>query len=140
MAGTALTLPGHTHAGPQLRLRPRRSAHAISCAGGVRDPPRQAPESTVSQPCGSLSAGNIRRIFGGIFEMLCVKWFTSVDSRQRSTVELNAKAVFSAVDSRDGCGTPHARDARRGGVACVAYTGNGSLVWPNRKYGARLDQ
>eukprot|EP00976_Prorocentrum_cordatum_P015712 314964-Prorocentrum_minimum.AAC.1 len=32
---------------------------------------RQAPESTVGPPCGSLSAGNIRRIFGRIFEMPC---------------------------------------------------------------------
>ena len=37
----------------------------------------QAPESTVDQPCGSLSAGNIRRIFGEIFEMLCAEWYTS---------------------------------------------------------------
>eukprot|EP00976_Prorocentrum_cordatum_P096380 1190545-Prorocentrum_minimum.AAC.1 len=26
---------------------------------------------------GSLSAGNIRRIFGGIFEMMCVEWYTT---------------------------------------------------------------
>eukprot|EP00976_Prorocentrum_cordatum_P075287 1181843-Prorocentrum_minimum.AAC.1 len=31
----------------------------------------QAPESAVGQPCGSLSTGNIRRIFGGTFETLC---------------------------------------------------------------------
>eukprot|EP00976_Prorocentrum_cordatum_P014651 292978-Prorocentrum_minimum.AAC.2 len=42
----------------------------------------QAPESTVGQPCGSLmSAGNICRIFGGLFEMPCAEWYTSVDSR-----------------------------------------------------------
>eukprot|EP00976_Prorocentrum_cordatum_P044854 906588-Prorocentrum_minimum.AAC.1 len=29
----------------------------------------QVPESSVGQPCGSLSAGNMRRIFGRIFEM-----------------------------------------------------------------------
>ena len=58
----------------------------------------QAPESTVGQPCGSLSAGNIRRIFGGIFEMPCAEWYTSVDSRRLSTVELKSKA-FLAVDS-----------------------------------------
>eukprot|EP00959_Pyramimonas_sp_CCMP1952_P021636 456281-Pyramimonas_sp.AAC.1 len=46
----------------------------------------QAPESTVGQPCGSLSAGDIRRIFGGMFEMPCAEWYTSVDSRRRSTV------------------------------------------------------
>eukprot|EP00976_Prorocentrum_cordatum_P077852 1182858-Prorocentrum_minimum.AAC.1 len=60
---------------------------------------RQAPESTVGQPCGSLSAGNIRRIFGGIFEMMCAEWYTSVDSRRLSTVESKSKA-FLAVDSR----------------------------------------
>eukprot|EP00976_Prorocentrum_cordatum_P061828 1176467-Prorocentrum_minimum.AAC.3 len=31
----------------------------------------QAPKSTVGQPCGSLSEGNIRRLFGIIFEMPC---------------------------------------------------------------------
>eukprot|EP00976_Prorocentrum_cordatum_P101866 1192818-Prorocentrum_minimum.AAC.4 len=34
---------------------------------------------------GSLSAGNIRRILYGIFEMPCVEWYTSVDSRRLST-------------------------------------------------------
>ena len=58
----------------------------------------QAPGSTVGQPCGSLSVGNIRRIFGGIFEMRCAEWYTSVDSRRLSTVELKSKA-FLAVDS-----------------------------------------
>eukprot|EP00959_Pyramimonas_sp_CCMP1952_P151839 3177038-Pyramimonas_sp.AAC.1 len=33
------------------------------------------------QPCGSLSAGNIRRIFDKIFETPCAEWYTSVDSR-----------------------------------------------------------
>ena len=47
---------------------------------------------------GSLSAGNIRRIFDGIFEMPCAEWYTSVDSRRLSTVELKSKA-FLAVDS-----------------------------------------
>eukprot|EP00976_Prorocentrum_cordatum_P066225 1178224-Prorocentrum_minimum.AAC.1 len=41
----------------------------------------QAPESTVSQPCGSLSTGNIRRIFGRIFGMSYTEWYTIVDSR-----------------------------------------------------------
>eukprot|EP00959_Pyramimonas_sp_CCMP1952_P350642 7346332-Pyramimonas_sp.AAC.1 len=58
----------------------------------------QAPESTVGQQCGSLSAGNIRRMFGGVFEMPCAGWYTSVDSRRPSTVELKPKA-FLAVDS-----------------------------------------
>eukprot|EP00959_Pyramimonas_sp_CCMP1952_P114390 2391986-Pyramimonas_sp.AAC.1 len=58
----------------------------------------QAPESTVGQPCGSLWAGNIHRIFGGIFKMLCVKWYTSVDSRCLSSVESMSKA-FVAVDA-----------------------------------------
>ena len=31
---------------------------------------------------GSLSAGNIRRIFRGIFEMPFAEWYTSVDSRR----------------------------------------------------------
>eukprot|EP00959_Pyramimonas_sp_CCMP1952_P006410 134118-Pyramimonas_sp.AAC.1 len=56
----------------------------------------QAPESTVGQPCGSLSAGNKRRIFGGIFEILRAEWYTRVDSRRLSTVESKA---FLAVDS-----------------------------------------
>eukprot|EP00976_Prorocentrum_cordatum_P081184 1184283-Prorocentrum_minimum.AAC.1 len=43
---------------------------------------------------GSLSAGNIRRIFRGIFEMPCAEWYTSV--------ELKSKA-FLAVDSRACC-------------------------------------
>ena len=30
---------------------------------------------------GSLSAGNIRQIFGGIFEIPCAEWYTSVDRR-----------------------------------------------------------
>ena len=47
---------------------------------------------------GSLSTGNIRRIFDGIFESPCVQWYTSVDSRRLSTVELKSKA-FLAVDS-----------------------------------------
>eukprot|EP00976_Prorocentrum_cordatum_P095512 1190201-Prorocentrum_minimum.AAC.1 len=47
---------------------------------------------------GSLSKGNIRRIFDGIFETPCAEWFTSVDSRQSPTVELKSKA-FLAVDS-----------------------------------------
>eukprot|EP00959_Pyramimonas_sp_CCMP1952_P175084 3658741-Pyramimonas_sp.AAC.2 len=60
---------------------------------------QQAPDSTVGQPCGSLSVGNIRRIFGGTFEILRAEWYTSVDSRLRlSTVELKLKA-FLAVDS-----------------------------------------
>eukprot|EP00976_Prorocentrum_cordatum_P073953 1181332-Prorocentrum_minimum.AAC.3 len=42
----------------------------------------QAQESTVGQPCASLSEGNIRRIFGRIFEMPCTEWYTSVDSRR----------------------------------------------------------
>eukprot|EP00976_Prorocentrum_cordatum_P064568 1177545-Prorocentrum_minimum.AAC.1 len=63
----------------------------------------QAPESTVGQPCGSLSAGNIRRIFGGIFEVLCDEWYTSVDSRRLSTVELKSTA-FWAVNSGAGPG------------------------------------
>eukprot|EP00976_Prorocentrum_cordatum_P074757 1181637-Prorocentrum_minimum.AAC.1 len=58
----------------------------------------QAPELNVGQPCGGLSAGNIHRIFGGIFEMLRTEWYTRVDSRRLSTVELKSKA-FLAVDS-----------------------------------------
>eukprot|EP00959_Pyramimonas_sp_CCMP1952_P332760 6968299-Pyramimonas_sp.AAC.2 len=59
---------------------------------------RQPPESTVGQPCGSVSAVNIHRIFGGIFEMLCAEWCTGVDGRRMSTVESKSKA-FAAVDS-----------------------------------------
>eukprot|EP00976_Prorocentrum_cordatum_P102394 1193029-Prorocentrum_minimum.AAC.1 len=55
-------------------------------------------ESTVGQPCGSLSTGNIRQIFGRIFETPSAEWYTSVDSRRLSTVELKSKA-FLAVDS-----------------------------------------
>eukprot|EP00959_Pyramimonas_sp_CCMP1952_P309492 6476853-Pyramimonas_sp.AAC.1 len=33
----------------------------------------------------SLSTGNIRRIFGGIFETPCAEWYTNVDSRRLST-------------------------------------------------------
>eukprot|EP00976_Prorocentrum_cordatum_P067757 1178879-Prorocentrum_minimum.AAC.3 len=45
---------------------------------------------------GSLSAGNIRRIFRGIFEMPCAEWYTSVvDSRRLSTVELKSKAFLA---------------------------------------------
>eukprot|EP00959_Pyramimonas_sp_CCMP1952_P005548 116589-Pyramimonas_sp.AAC.2 len=47
---------------------------------------------------GSLSTGNVRRIFSGIFEIPCAKWYTSVDSRRPSTVELKSEA-FLAVDS-----------------------------------------
>eukprot|EP00976_Prorocentrum_cordatum_P099842 1191992-Prorocentrum_minimum.AAC.1 len=36
---------------------------------------------SVCQPMGSLSTGNIRRIFGRIFEMTCAEWYASVDSR-----------------------------------------------------------
>eukprot|EP00959_Pyramimonas_sp_CCMP1952_P333002 6973204-Pyramimonas_sp.AAC.1 len=32
-----------------------------------------------------LSAGNIRRIFDGIFEMPCAEWYISADSRRLST-------------------------------------------------------
>eukprot|EP00959_Pyramimonas_sp_CCMP1952_P037848 792283-Pyramimonas_sp.AAC.1 len=47
---------------------------------------------------GSLSTGNIRRIFGRIFGIQCAEWLTSVDSRRLSTVELKSKA-FLTVDS-----------------------------------------
>eukprot|EP00976_Prorocentrum_cordatum_P019338 392175-Prorocentrum_minimum.AAC.8 len=30
--------------------------------------------------------------------MMCVGWYTSVDSRRQSTVELKSKALFLAVD------------------------------------------
>eukprot|EP00959_Pyramimonas_sp_CCMP1952_P413572 8665967-Pyramimonas_sp.AAC.1 len=33
-----------------------------------------------------VSTGNIRRILGGMVEMLCAAWYNGVDSRQRSTV------------------------------------------------------
>ena len=69
-----------------------RAVVAASCKGGSYRGSDQAPESTVGQPYGSLLAGNIRRIFGGIFEMMCVEWYTSVDSRRQSTVELKSKA------------------------------------------------
>eukprot|EP00976_Prorocentrum_cordatum_P116192 1196127-Prorocentrum_minimum.AAC.2 len=36
---------------------------------------------------GSLSAGNIRRIFDGIFEMPCAEWYTSVDSLTQQAPE-----------------------------------------------------
>eukprot|EP00959_Pyramimonas_sp_CCMP1952_P336439 7044832-Pyramimonas_sp.AAC.1 len=45
-----------------------------------------------------LSAGNIHPIVDGKIEMLCAEWYTSVDRRRLSTVELKSKA-FSAVDS-----------------------------------------
>eukprot|EP00976_Prorocentrum_cordatum_P076736 1182420-Prorocentrum_minimum.AAC.3 len=46
-------------------------------------PPRRASPGVDCRPAnGSLSAGNIRRIFDGIFEMPCVEWYTSVDSRR----------------------------------------------------------
>eukprot|EP00976_Prorocentrum_cordatum_P062891 1176894-Prorocentrum_minimum.AAC.2 len=48
-----------------------RTLHGFGYAIGTDS--SQAPESTVGQPCGSLSAGNIRRIFGGIFEMPCAE-------------------------------------------------------------------
>eukprot|EP00959_Pyramimonas_sp_CCMP1952_P256060 5348242-Pyramimonas_sp.AAC.2 len=66
---------------------------------GSRGGLEQAPESTVGKACDSLSTGNIRRIFGRIFEISCAEWYTSVDSRRLSTVdELKSKA-FLAVDS-----------------------------------------
>eukprot|EP00976_Prorocentrum_cordatum_P076064 1182145-Prorocentrum_minimum.AAC.4 len=34
-----------------------------------------------TKPRGSLSAGNLCRLFGGIFETLCVEWYTSVDRK-----------------------------------------------------------
>eukprot|EP00976_Prorocentrum_cordatum_P005589 111753-Prorocentrum_minimum.AAC.2 len=40
---------------------------------------------------GGLSAGNIRRIFGEIFETPRAEWCTIVDSRRLSTVELKPK-------------------------------------------------
>eukprot|EP00976_Prorocentrum_cordatum_P114607 1195871-Prorocentrum_minimum.AAC.13 len=49
------------------------------------------------RPAMCQSAGNVRRIFGRMFEMSCAEWYTSVDSRL-STVELKSKA-FLAVDS-----------------------------------------
>eukprot|EP00976_Prorocentrum_cordatum_P075555 1181942-Prorocentrum_minimum.AAC.2 len=47
---------------------------------------------------GSLSAGNIRRVLDGIFEIPCAELYNSVDSRRLSTVELKSKA-FLADDS-----------------------------------------
>eukprot|EP00976_Prorocentrum_cordatum_P082337 1184772-Prorocentrum_minimum.AAC.3 len=52
----------------------------------------------VGQPCASPPTGNIRRMFGRIFETPCAEWYTSVDSRRLSTVELKSIA-FLAVDS-----------------------------------------
>eukprot|EP00976_Prorocentrum_cordatum_P102529 1193091-Prorocentrum_minimum.AAC.2 len=59
---------------------------------------RRAPEPTVGQPCGRLSAGNIPRIFGRMFKTPCAEWYTSVDGIRLPTVELKSKA-FLAVDS-----------------------------------------
>eukprot|EP00976_Prorocentrum_cordatum_P083569 1185307-Prorocentrum_minimum.AAC.3 len=43
---------------------------------------RQAPESAIGQPCGSLSAGNIRRTFGGTFETPCAEWLPTTVTRE----------------------------------------------------------
>eukprot|EP00976_Prorocentrum_cordatum_P092859 1189125-Prorocentrum_minimum.AAC.2 len=85
-------------------LRRRRSACWLSTVEhtyqGWRSKARQEPSTgVVCRPAnGSLSAGNIRRIFCGIFEMPCAECYASVDSRRLSTVELKSKA-FLAVDS-----------------------------------------
>eukprot|EP00976_Prorocentrum_cordatum_P058750 1173622-Prorocentrum_minimum.AAC.1 len=42
---------------------------------------RVAPNTNCRPANASLSAGNIRRIFCGSFEMPCDEWYTSVDSK-----------------------------------------------------------
>eukprot|EP00976_Prorocentrum_cordatum_P092446 1188947-Prorocentrum_minimum.AAC.2 len=84
---------------PVRGVVPPLQSDRISGGRSLReDAPLQAPESTVGQPCGSLSTENIHRIFCRIFEMPCAEWHTSVNSRRLSTVELKSKA-FLAVDS-----------------------------------------
>eukprot|EP00959_Pyramimonas_sp_CCMP1952_P470237 9496299-Pyramimonas_sp.AAC.2 len=82
------------HMGGHLRQHP----------GGPLNTPNTSPgvDCRQSSPCGGLSAGSIRRIFGGRFEMPCAEWYTRVDGRRLSTVELK----FSAVDSRACPNTP----------------------------------
>eukprot|EP00976_Prorocentrum_cordatum_P009364 186974-Prorocentrum_minimum.AAC.7 len=65
-----------------VRVEPKGVEAKVKCASGYCAGFPAAPKSTFGQPCGSLSAGNIRRIFDGIFEMLCVEWYTSVDSQR----------------------------------------------------------
>eukprot|EP00976_Prorocentrum_cordatum_P096045 1190404-Prorocentrum_minimum.AAC.1 len=97
---------------------------------------QQAPGSTVGQPCSRLSAGNIRRIFGGILETLCFEWYTSVDSRRLSTVEFKSKA-FLAVDSgawltaQEGAEFPDPN-----GLSQLATGGGGKLTGTNIAFSA----
>eukprot|EP00976_Prorocentrum_cordatum_P108301 1194815-Prorocentrum_minimum.AAC.4 len=85
---------------PSWRTPPEYLSHSLRAAAGVCVPMQNVSSPGVDcRPAnGSPPTGNIRRIFGGIFEMLCAEWFTSVDSRRLSTVELKSK-VFLAVDS-----------------------------------------
>eukprot|EP00976_Prorocentrum_cordatum_P074565 1181564-Prorocentrum_minimum.AAC.2 len=61
---------------------------------------RDAPAPLCSQclkPRSRPSANQLAVCRQGIFEMLCAEWYTSVDSRRLSTVDLKSKA-FLAVD------------------------------------------
>eukprot|EP00976_Prorocentrum_cordatum_P082070 1184674-Prorocentrum_minimum.AAC.4 len=64
--------------------------HVLPCSE-----PRSQPSAGQWQ---SVDIGNVSRIFDGIFEMPCAEWYTSVESRRQSTVELKSKA-FLVVDS-----------------------------------------
>eukprot|EP00976_Prorocentrum_cordatum_P045055 910249-Prorocentrum_minimum.AAC.1 len=79
----------------QQRYPPHISAALIARAisrqssNRARSPPPEPPDASPGVDCrptnGSLSTGNIRRIFDVIFEMPCAECYTSVDSRRLST-------------------------------------------------------
>eukprot|EP00976_Prorocentrum_cordatum_P063372 1177069-Prorocentrum_minimum.AAC.1 len=83
---------------PPRKHRSAKVAPESSDFNRSRTPPGSSPGVDCRSANDSLSAGNIRRIFDVIFEMPCAEWYTSVDGRRLSTVELKSKA-FLAVDS-----------------------------------------
>eukprot|EP00976_Prorocentrum_cordatum_P063692 1177185-Prorocentrum_minimum.AAC.5 len=101
-------MPGQLPANPvnatSLGRRKERDMKYIARRWSWIATSESSPEVDCRPANGSLSTGNICRIFYGIFEMPSAEWYTSVDSRRLSTVELKSK-VFLAVDS-GACSEP----------------------------------
>eukprot|EP00959_Pyramimonas_sp_CCMP1952_P078108 1632809-Pyramimonas_sp.AAC.2 len=98
---------------------------------------RQAPESTVGQPCGSLSARNMRRKFGGIFEML-QRGLTVVSRRLWGLAHARETTKHDAISAH--VRQNFARSVRRGDPRadpCAVETGDPREAFIPTAHGAR---
>eukprot|EP00976_Prorocentrum_cordatum_P075791 1182040-Prorocentrum_minimum.AAC.2 len=110
--------------------RDRRQVECAACA----DECAASPGVDCRPANGRPPAGNKRRIFNGIFEMPCAEWFTSVDSRRLSTVELKSKA-FLAAESGAWCAACTADCAADCAIDCAtdcAVTGRSARLRTGR--------